>query len=489
MEPEPKEEDKNVFENIETTFSTTDIRTVYKFKKLIGGGHFGTVRIAYRKTDPEKKYAVKSILRESMRKDVAMLESEINILKELDHPNIVKFYETYIDYKYIHIVMQLCTGGELFDRIVKLEKFSEREAAKLMKKILSAVQHLHEHEICHRDLKPENFLFKNNKENAEIKIIDFGLSKKFSKQEVDMSTIVGTPFYVAPEVLSGKYDTQCDVWSCGVILFVLLCGYPPFDGDSNKDIFKAILKSKLEFDEDEWGSITDEAKELIGKLLDKNPKKRLRIDEALKHEWFSKWEDEGEEVNEFKATFLKRLRDYRAPKRLQFEVLSFLIRNLDTSERVRIKEVFRKISHKSSGDLNFEDLEEAFKEVGIDGATDHIEELKKVMAVGEDGKIKYTEFLMATINKNEALTDANIKFAFHHLDTDNNGYITVDDLVEAFHREGKGFTVDEVTEIMNQADLSESGKISLDEFTKMMKMETKTAGGGDENDDFGIEED
>jgi calcium-dependent protein kinase len=207
------EENKNVFEKIETTFSTTDIRTVYKFKKLIGGGHFGTVRIAYRKTDPEKRYAVKSILRESMKKDVAMLESEINILKELDHPNIVRFYETYIDYKYIHIVMQMCTGGELFDRIVKLERFSEKEAAELMKKILSAVQHLHERNICHRDLKPENFLFKNNKENAEIKIIDFGLSKKFSKQETDMNTIVGTPFYVAPEVLSGKYDTQCDVWS------------------------------------------------------------------------------------------------------------------------------------------------------------------------------------------------------------------------------------------------------------------------------------
>lgn len=170
----------------------------------------------------KNKYAVKSILRESMKKDVAMLESEINILKELDHPNIVRFYETYIDYKYIHIVMQLCTGGELFDRIVKLEKFSEKDAADLMKKILSAVQHLHEHSICHRDLKPENFLFKNNKENAEIKIIDFGLSKKFSKLETDMTTIVGTPFYVAPEVLSGNYDTQCDLWSCGVILYVLL---------------------------------------------------------------------------------------------------------------------------------------------------------------------------------------------------------------------------------------------------------------------------
>jgi len=414
------------------------------------------------------KYAVKSILRESMKKDVAMLESEINILKELDHPNIVRFYETYIDYKYIHIVMQLCTGGELFDRIVKLERFSEKDAADLMRKILSAVQHLHEHNICHRDLKPENFLFKNNKENAEIKIIDFGLSKKFSKQETDMTTIVGTPFYVAPEVLSGRYGTQCDLWSCGVILYVLLCGYPPFDGDSNKDIFRAILKANLEFDEDEWSHISEEAKDLICKLLHKDPKKRIKVDQALKHPWFKKWEGKVEDVNELQTQYLKKLRTYRAPSRLQHEVLSFLMKNLDTSERVRIKDVFRNITSKSSGDLTFKDLQKAFEEAEIEGATDHIEELKKCLDFDKDGKIKYTEFLVATINKNDALTEANIKFAFHHFDTDNNGYITLDNLVEAFHREGKGLSADEVKEILTQADVSNTGQISLEDFTKLM---------------------
>ena len=404
-----------------------------------------------------------------MKKDVAMLESEISILKELDHPNIVRFYETYIDYKYIHIVMQLCTGGELFDRIVKLEKFSEKDAAELMSKILSAVQHLHEHNICHRDLKPENFLFKNNKENAEIKIIDFGLSKKFSNLETDMTTIVGTPFYVAPEVLSGNYDTQCDVWSWGVILYVLLWGYPPFDGDSNKDIFRAILKSKLDFDEDEWGNISAEAKDLISRLLEKDPKKRIKVDSALTHKWFKKWEDLKEEVKEFQTEYLTRLKNYRAPNRLQYEVLSFLMKNLDTSERVKIKQVFRNITAKSSGDLTFVDLEDAFKDSGMDGATDHIEELKKWLDFDKDGKIKYTDFLLATINKNEALTDANIKFAFHHFDTDNNGYITLDNLVEAFHREGKGLDVDEIKDILAQADISNTGKISLDDFTKIMK--------------------
>lgn len=256
-----------------------------------------------------------------------------------------------------------------------------------------------------------------------------------------------------------------------MILYVLLCGYPPFDGDSNKDIFRAILKSKLEFDEDEWGLISEEAKDLISHLLNKDPKKRYGVAKALSHKWFKKWEGATDEGKEFQTEYLTRLKNYRAPNRLQYEVLSFLMKNLDTSERVKIKQVFRNITAKSSGDLTFGDLEDAFKDSGMDGATDHIEELKKCLDFDKDGKIKYTDFLLATINKNEALTEANVKFAFHHFDTDNNGFITLDNLVEAFHREGKGLEAEEIKEILAQADISNTGKISLEDFAKIMKFD------------------
>lgn len=257
-----------------------------------------------------------------------------------------------------------------------------------------------------------------------------------------------------------------------MILYVLLCGYPPFDGDSNKDIFRAIIKSKLEFDEEEWGKISTEAKDLISQLLEKDPKTRAKVSNALTHDWFKKWEGDPTDVNEFQTKYLKRLKDYRAPNRLQYEVLSFLMKNLDTSERIRIKEVFRSITAKSSGDLTFSDLEEAFGEVGIDGATEHIEELKKCLDFDKNGKIKYTDFLLATINKNEALTEANISFAFHHFDTDNNGFITLDNLVEAFNREGKGLGAEEIKDILAQADISNTGKISIDDFVKIMKYDS-----------------
>lgn len=244
-----------VFTGIAKKFSTADIRTVYKFEKLLGGGHFGTVRLAHRISDPHvARYAVKSILKENIKKDVKLLEEELAILSEVDHPNIIKFHETYIDYRYVHIVMELSEGGELFEKIVEMHKFTEAQAADLMKKVLSAVKHLHEHGICHRDLKPENFIFSDKSEDAEIKLIDFGLSKRFGpnaandhaglgtvSMEDKMHTIVGTPYYVAPEVLMGNYDFSCDVWSLGVILFIMLCGYPPFEGDNNKEIFKRVL--------------------------------------------------------------------------------------------------------------------------------------------------------------------------------------------------------------------------------------------------------
>lgn len=169
-----------------------------------------------------------------------------------------------------------------------------------MKKILSSVKHLHEHGICHRDLKPENFLFSDKGEDAEIKLIDFGLSKRFGPNalathdpllgsvcmEEKMHTIVGTPYYVAPEVLMGSYDFSCDVWSLGVILFIMLCGYPPFEGDNNKEIFKRVLQQKLEFDPEDWTIVSNEAKDLISKMLNKEPKSRISVIECLEHPWF-----------------------------------------------------------------------------------------------------------------------------------------------------------------------------------------------------------
>jgi len=218
-------------------YSTTNIKDIFEFEKVIGGGHFGSVHVVHSKIDVNRKYAIKMINKSKISdRSLKRLENELNILEKLDHPNLIKHFGTFTDEKYINIVMELCSGGEVFDRILEHVSLKEREASEIIYQCLQAVKHLHLNGICHRDLKPENIIFAEKGSN-KIKVIDYGLSKKLEeKGDCLLHSVVGTPYYVAPEVLSAEYDSRCDVWSLGVILYILLCGYPPFNGKNSRDV-------------------------------------------------------------------------------------------------------------------------------------------------------------------------------------------------------------------------------------------------------------
>lgn len=186
-------------------------------------------------------------------------------MRSVDHPNIVKLYEVFIDENYVHLVLEFCEGGELFEWITK-GKYTEEDAKNLVMKILKAIKHLHDKDICHRDIKPENLLYKKPSIDSEIKLIDFGLSR-FLKGDEKLKNKVGTPYYVAPEVLAGSYDKRCDMWSIGVITYILLCGYPPFHGNGNQEIFNKIKKLNYHFYVEDWEDISLNAKDFISKLL------------------------------------------------------------------------------------------------------------------------------------------------------------------------------------------------------------------------------
>lgn len=194
---------------------------------------------------------------------------------EVDHPSIIKFYETYRDAVYFHIVMEYCEGGELFDMLERLKKFPELDAAKIIKQILSALRHLHDKNVAHRDLKPENVIFEKKGGEMNIKLIDFGLSKLLGQNGKIMMTKLGTPYYVSPEVLEGVYDKRCDLWSVGVLAFILLCGVPPFNGKNEQEVFNKVRCCDYDFEEKLWKDITEEAKDFIGKLLMPNPDRRM----------------------------------------------------------------------------------------------------------------------------------------------------------------------------------------------------------------------
>jgi len=264
------------------------ITDVYEIKDELGKGAFSVVKLVINKKTGEK-CAVKIIDKKSAstEQDAKRLKTEVEILKKVNHPNIVGLKDMFETDTELDLVMELVTGGELFDKIVEKGQYTEKEASIIVQKLLKAVEYLHSINIAHRDLKPENLLLKSIND-TEVMLSDFGLSKIVG-QESMMETACGTPYYVAPEVLSASgYDKEVDLWSVGVITYLILCGFPPFYGESLPEVFEQIMKAEYDFPDPYWTEVSSEAKDLIQKLLVVDPKKRLTATQALTHTWIQK---------------------------------------------------------------------------------------------------------------------------------------------------------------------------------------------------------
>jgi len=261
----------------------------YTTGKLLGEGAFAQVKVAESKNDGSQ-YAVKIVDKSKLAaEDEECIRLEISSLSKLKHPNIIQLFGVYDESKNFYLVMELVKGGELFDRIVSKSVYTEKEARDACKSLFEAIDFCHTHCVAHRDLKPENLLLMNLDSDTEVKIADFGFSKAVVAPDIDcLTTRCGTPEYVAPDVLSGKaYSAKVDVWSLGVIIYILLCGYPPFYDENVRKLFRQILKARYDFHPETWGGISDEAKDLVSKLLVPRSSDRLSTEEALQHPWFT----------------------------------------------------------------------------------------------------------------------------------------------------------------------------------------------------------
>jgi len=258
------------------------IKEEYDFAEELGRGGFSIVVKAIKK-DTKEVVAVKIIEKNQSEEELLLLQREIDILRKLNHKNIIALKDVYDEKDTIHLVMELVQGGELFDQIVSRGTYSEADAANIIRQILEAVAYMHDNGIAHRDLKPENLLCSGDEHNT-IKVTDFGLSKDFSS--ASLRTSCGTPDYVAPEVLKGQpYDNTVDIWSIGVITYILLCGFPPFYGNTDQQIFEKILRVDYDFPSPDWDSISAEAKQFIKSILVPEPSKRPSAVEALEMDW------------------------------------------------------------------------------------------------------------------------------------------------------------------------------------------------------------
>mmetsp|Transcript_23492 Transcript_23492/g.38137 ORF Transcript_23492/g.38137 Transcript_23492/m.38137 type:complete len:398 (+) Transcript_23492:187-1380(+) len=272
----------------------------YKYhvdRRVLGTGQTGTVRECIDCTTGER-FAVKSIRKNDPAVKPGSLAREIKLLQAMKHSSIVQLVDMYEDADYMHIVTDLCEGGELFDKIIEKATngdtgavcFAEDEAARVIYQILTSVSYMHKRGIVHRDLKPENILFSNASEDSPIKIIDFGLARQHNvhQGEAPMSTMVGTTYYMAPEVQGKKYDKSCDLWSVGVIAYVMLSGAPPFNGANNNEVYAAVRRGRYRFPSSTWSRTSRESRDFICRLMQRDPRKRMPIEQALNHPWMAR---------------------------------------------------------------------------------------------------------------------------------------------------------------------------------------------------------
>ena len=365
---------------------------------------------------------------------------QINILKTLDHPNIIKIYEFYSTDKYIYIINELCTGGELFNKIVEVKYFTESTACFIMRQLLSAVAYCHEKGVIHRDLKPENILIESSeekdKEYFHIKIIDFGTCEILKKKK--LTEQIGTSFYIAPEVLKNGYNEKCDLWSCGVILYILLCGSPPFYGKNEKEIFQKILDGEVDFKHKIWNKISEDAKNLVTKLLQVDPNERISAAKALEDIWFKKnlnlnvINDNPTPTN-FNM-FMNNITQFCAEQKLQQATLAFLVHNFAPKEELNeLKKIFFAFDKNGDGKLSKEEFVTGLTNIDINlnlnlKEEESLNSLIKNIDSDNNGYITFEEFLIASVNKEKILTENNLKMAFDVFDRDKNGCISHDEL-------------------------------------------------------------
>ena len=448
----------------------------YENIRTLGEGSFGLVYLGKHKISGVER-AIKNINKDQAnlsREEEKTLIKEINILKTLDHPNIMKVYEYFNTPDCFSIVSELCTGGELFNKIEN-NNLHENVGKYVMKQLLSAVAFCHKNGIIHRDLKPENILLEEEEEATKeyftIKVIDFGTSGKMKKGQ-KYNEVIGTPFYIAPEVLNNNYDEKCDMWSCGVILYVMLSGEPPFYGENDNEIYAQILNTEVSFNQKIWEDISDEAKDLIQKLLNKNHRNRLSAVEALQHPWIQNIDTK--KINflaiETLNAIVTNLYKYNAVQILQQASIAFIVHNLISRDMTKeLRKCFIQFDTNGDGRLDKEELINGLKQVDTKkNLEQEVDRVMNIIDVDGNGFIEYEEFLRASIDINKILTDENVKIVFQLFDANNTGKITPMELKKVMDNNAADVSDEVWAQIIDDIDLDKDGVISFYEFKEML---------------------
>lgn len=456
-----------IFENFS---KLEDIKKKYEYISTLGNGAFGKVKLYRDKECKSIFYAIKTIKKKACHDfSIESIKREVNIIRSLDHPNIVKYFETYEDDVYLNIVMEYIPGDNLFNMITNryYNNFTEKDIKEIMTFLLRAVLFLHLNGIVHRDIKPENILFGESNEYSSLKLIDFGLS--IERNARNERYRVGSPYYMAPEmVYDGKFYFESDMWSIGVILFILVTGSQPFKGKNREELFKKISEGKYDKRKLKNQRCSDELKDLISKILIVDHNKRIKVDEALNHEWFKKGQQiSSEAVNSvISPDIIQAIKNFQNQNLLQKEVLYVLAKISTDQEVKKLKNAFSLIDKDNSGEIEYEEIPKIFADLNLKASDEELKNIFDSLDFHNDGKVNYSEFIAATLSSIDFAGEERLKSVFRYFDNNNQGYVTVNSIIDSLKQNNVVIDETELKRVFQDLDMK-NGKLNFQEFKEI----------------------
>ena len=457
------------------------LKDEYNILGPLGEGGYGEVYLVSHKKMKLKR-AMK-VIPVNSKNEEEKTDEEIELLKNLDHPNIVKLFEYFCDSEKYYLITEYCKGGDLFDLIKAKKVFSESSAAYIMYQIFRALIYCHyTHHLIHRDIKPENIVvYRQNSAGEDlydVKLIDFGISKIFNKSEkTNDNKVKGSLNYIAPEVIKHSYDEKCDIWSCGVILYILVIGKYPFNGKDKDDILNRIEHGSYSFPNEFTKEASPEIQSLIHQCLNVNPSERISAKEALNHPFFNSYQTKEYFIHvteSFLNKTINNIKKYEINNNLQELTFTYIVHNYPDQDEINlINRVFSKFNTKNDGKMNEEELKKGLLKYLYKGKKSKDVAEKEANAIfhkldkNGNGYIECEEFVRAGIDKKLLKNKDVLEFTFNFLDKDRNGEISVEELKEVFG------VVDEkdekaLVDLLKSIDTDLNGQISFDEYYNMM---------------------
>ena len=449
----------------------TDINQYYNFEKELGSGAYGKVfRVQHKET--KKYYACKRMNKRQIS-NKERFKVEIDLLKATDHPFIVKLIELYEDNIYLYLVMEECKGGELFDRLAERSKnhqlYTEKETCEIFKKIITAINYCHAHGVCHRDIKPENILFSDKEDFSTLKVADFGLSRVFSAEEKIMTSVVGTTFYMAPEVINGRYNEKCDIWSAGCILYIMLCGRPPFFAKNDNDLIRKIISKVYSFNYPEFQLISSDAKDLITRMLC-DQDKRLSAQGVLDHPWIKNNAPNSKE--QLLNLNFHNVTEYLSMNKIKKSFFSFMATRLNNEEVSKLIDAFNAFDKNRDGVLTFKEVKNGItymrqnykgNKEELQALEENIQKVLKEVDLDNNGQINYSEFVACAIDHKVLLKKESIYEAFKAFDSNKTGNLTLKNITDIIRPSNKE-DIQYLKDLFDKFDVDKNGYIDYNEF-------------------------